>query len=432
MSIYMIIDGIATCLEAWMLVFLLQNEEVKGRKTRQIFLFLALVISVMLMTRLDSNLWLKVIVQIAIIVIVGRIVYSCSTVKLLFYGIIDILAIIVSSEVVIGVWNIYNEAVLSDNIIYEDFTLSLLVATKAFYFFIIMICKKITSKNKGDRTLKEIMPILCIGIPFMLVFECLNILLPKIQEETERVFYLISYAAILFAFIYILVFFENHLRMQKKAKEEELVLNELQLKHDYYERRREDEEEVREIYHDLKNHLLLLKDDDAVKAINHKIESYESYIETGHDFLDIIICEKIKLAQKRHIRMECDINFEEGSFIETLDVSTIFGNLVDNAIEAADKSNESEKYIFVKVQKEVNCMIIVIKNSMMGIYNDNVRTSKPNSSFHGYGLKNVKNALKKYNGELDIKRSDNEFMISIVLPIPVGKLGESEELNGKN
>jgi len=432
MSIYVIIDGAVTCLEILLFIFLLQNEEVKGRKTRQIFLFLVLAISIMIMTRLDLNFRLKVIVQLIIIVIVGRFVYSCSMIKLLFYGIIDILAIIFSEEVVIGIWNFYNRPVISDNIIYEDFIFSLVIVAKAFYFFIIMLCKKIMSKDKESRTIKELMPMLCIGIPFLLVFECLNIFLPKIQGETDRVFYLICCVAILFAFIYILVFFESHLRMQKKAQEEAFALQELQLKHDYYERKKEDEEKVREVYHDLKNHVLLLKDDDTVESITHKIESYESYIATGHDFLDIIICEKIKLAQIRNIRMECDIDFSAGSFVEALDVSTIFGNLVDNAIEAAEKVNELEKYIFVKVQKKVDFIIIAIKNSMAGTYDDDVGTSKSNSSFHGYGLKNVKNALKKYNGDLDIKVNDNEFMVSIVLPIPAGKFGEGEELNEKN
>lgn len=432
MSIYTIIDGIVTCFETGLLIFLLQNEEVKGRKVRQVFLFLVLVISVMIMTRLDLNLWLKSIILIVIITILGRFVYLCSLFKLLIYGIINIVIILFSGEIVLGIWNIYNRPVLSDNIIYEDFRLTLTIVSKAFHFFAFMICKKIISKDKGDRTIKGFMSVLCIGIPFLLVFECLNILLPKIQGKRERVFYVICCIAILFAFIYILAFFENHLRVQKKAQEEELALQELQLRHGYYERRKEDEEKVREVYHDLKYHVLLLKDDVAVKAIMHKIEGYKSYIATGNEILDIIVSEKIKLAQNRNIQMECDIDFSEGSFVEPLDVSTIFGNLMDNAIEAADKINESEKYIFIKVQKKVNFIIIAIKNSMAGIYNEDVKTSKSNSSFHGYGIKNVKNALKKYNGELDIRVSGNEFVISIALPIPSEGLGKSEELNEKN
>ncbi|MGL6202005.1 MAG: GHKL domain-containing protein [Lachnospiraceae bacterium] len=431
MSVYTVIDGVATCLEILALIFLLQNEEVKGEKTRQIFLFLVLVISLIIMTSLGLNVWVRTAIKLAFTVIVGIFIYLCSPFKLLFYGIIDLLAVILSEEVVIGIWNIYNNTILADNIIYDDFTLSLVIAMKAFYFFIIMLCKKVTSKTKGDRTIKELIPMLCVGIPFLLIFECLNIIMPQIHGETERVFYLICCAAILFAFVYILIFFENHLQMQKKAQKKELALYELQLRYGYYERKKEDEEKVREVYHDLKNHLLLLKDDSTVEYIAHKIEAYESYIETGNEFLDIIISEKVKLAQSRNIQIECDIDFSAGSFIQTLDVSTIFGNLIDNAIEAAEKVYESEKYIFINVEKKAQLIIIVIKNSMVGTFNYGTKTSKSNSSFHGYGLTNVNRAIRKYNGDLDINLNENEFRISIILPIPSGKLKEKEVQNEK-
>lgn len=422
--IYVIIDAAATCLDIGLFLFLLQNEEVKGRGIKQIVLFLVWVIAVIIMTQWDLTAWPKILIQILILVVIGKFVYRCSILKLSFYGILYVFALFLSEEVIIGIWNIYNRPMLADNIIYEDFIISLVIAMKAFYFLIIMILKKIVSKNKEERNFKEFVPILCIGIPFLLIMECLNILMPQIHGTTERVFYLLTCTAILFSFIYVLIFLQKYLKMERMAQAEKAALYELQVRYGYYEKRREDEERVRKIYHDLKNHLLLLKNDKAVTSITKKIESYESYIMTGNEFLDIIISEKIKMAQKSNIFVECDIDFRAGVFIEALDISTIFGNLIDNAIEAAEKVEESEKYMFIKVQKKEGFIIIVIKNSMQGIFLN--RTSKSNKTFHGYGLTNVKRAIKKYYGDINIDSNNKEFVISIVIPIPGDGIGEKE------
>lgn len=60
---------------------------------------------------------------------------------------------------------------------------------------------------------------------------------------------------------------------------------------------------------------------------------------------------------------------------------------------------------------------IVIKNSMNG-YNSDLKTTKKDRGFHGYGLGNVRKALENYNGELFIKSEEKEFLLSVIIPIP--------------
>jgi len=280
-----------------------------------------------------------------------------------------------------------------------------------------MLFKKITSKDKERRTLKEIIPILCIGIPFLLVFECLNLDMQLNETIEMKSFRVLTSTAILLAFIYILIFFEKHLAVQKKAQEEAMALQEMQLKYEYYARRKEDEEKVREIYHDLKNHLLFMQDNELTQKIVKKIENYESYIDTGNEFLDIILSEKIEDARHKDIKIECKVDFRSGDFIQPLDISTIFGNLLDNAIEAAEKIEEEERYIFVNAGQKEKLLLIVIRNSMSGIYDKHTKSSKTNNSFHGYGLTNVKKAVRKYNGECSIQSEDREFIVSVLLPV---------------
>ncbi|WP_314062558.1 GHKL domain-containing protein [uncultured Vagococcus sp.] len=417
MMINTIVDSVVTVIETWMLFYLLQNEQLKGGKGRQAVLFGALVIGSITMTRLDFPIWPKFFFIIITIVTLGQFIYRCSVLKLFSYGIVYCAVLTFSSEIPFAIWNIFNKPVVADNMIYEDFVPSILLVYLGLFFFSMTLLRKLTNKEKDQETMKELMPILCVSIPFLLVMECLFILMPQIKNQSGRVIYLVCSVAILFAYIYILFFLDRYTRLQRKTTEEEVVRYEQELKADYYERRKSDEENVRGIYHDLKNHLLLLKDDATAETIRKKIEGYESYVATGHEFLDIIMSEKVRLAQEKGIRMECDIEFQGGQFIESLDISTIFGNLLDNAIEAAAKVEESEKFLFISTQRRCHLLIIVIRNSMLEIKEPIQKTSKLNRTFHGYGLANVKRALKKYQGYLDIEQEEKVFKINIVLPI---------------
>lgn len=418
MTINAIIDGLATCFETFLLLYLLQDQKQRGSKYRQILFFLVQVLMVVIMTRLDFPPWPKILYGIVSVTILGStFVYNISIFRLLFYSIVYEVVLIFSNELAVGVWNIFNDPSIEDNLIYEDFIPQILFMYLAFFIVSIIISRKIINRNRQPGNMKELIPILCVSVPFLLVLECLFLLLPHLTSMNARIFYMICCAAILFAFIYILLFLERYTFLQKKMKEEEIISYESQLKADYYEQRKEDEEKIREVYHDLKNHLLLVNDEPSAKEILGKIESYESYMITGNEFLDIVISEKIKLAQKRGVRVECEIDFHSGSFMETLDISTIFGNLLDNAIEAAEKVTESEKYVHISVKRRAQMIIIVIKNTMVGTFEESIKTSKVNKTFHGYGLRNVRAALKKYEGYLDIVQDGTEFSASVIVPI---------------
>ena len=109
--------------------------------------------------------------------------------------------------------------------------------------------------------------------------------------------------------------------------------------------------------------------------------------------MDIILADKIELAWKQKVKIECNIDFRAGNFLEPLDISTIFGNLLDNAIEATAKLHESEKIIFFKIECREGLLIIVIKNHInpgLNIEKNILSTNKENKQYHGFGIPNVK------------------------------------------
>lgn len=139
-------------------------------------------------------------------------------------------------------------------------------------------------------------------------------------------------------------------------------------------------------------------------------------IGTGNRYLDIILRDKRTKAEQSGIYFEDDIDFQRGGFVEAVDISTIFGNLLDNAIEACELIDENGKrFIQVTAKQKNSLLVISVKNSISDIPVDKDRKNKKIIS--GYGLLNVENAVHKYEGEISAVKEEEVFNVNIVLPI---------------
>ncbi len=203
-------------------------------------------------------------------------------------------------------------------------------------------------------------------------------------------------------------------------------VQELEMQRNYYKDRIRDEERVRSVYHDMKNHLLLLQAQTengqevqkSIQELKDQIQEYENYHHTGNEFLDIIIRDKAKAAQEKKIDFSAVITFEAGSFIEPLDISTIFGNALDNAIEASEKLSEDMRLITVRANRVRNMLVIIIENNTTPALPETKGTTKKDAFAHGFGLPNLKNAVEKYDGQCSTKLENGMFALKIVIPIP--------------
>lgn len=201
---------------------------------------------------------------------------------------------------------------------------------------------------------------------------------------------------------------------------------ELEMQRNYYKDRIRDEERVRSAYHDMKNHLLLLQAQagngqevqKSIQELKDQIQEYENYHHTGNEFLDIIIRDKAKAAQERKIDFSAVISFEAGFFIEPLDISTIFGNALDNAIEASEKLPEDMRLVTVRANRVRNILIIIVENNTASTSIETTGTTKKDTFAHGFGLSNLKNAVEKYDGQCSTKLENGTFTLKIAIPIP--------------
>lgn len=187
-------------------------------------------------------------------------------------------------------------------------------------------------------------------------------------------------------------------------------------------------EELREFKHDLKNYLLPLQEametmpqSEMAKVwekINQKIEDVQTLIQTGNSYVDSMINTKITLARSEKVDVKCTI-LSKMEGINDLEFCSVFGNLMDNAIEAERKVIE-KKEIIIFVEEKMGYLRLEIQNKIeKSVLNENssLNTTKKDTSSHGIGHKSIKRTMQKVGGALKYYETGDLFCAEAVFPI---------------
>lgn len=226
-------------------------------------------------------------------------------------------------------------------------------------------------------------------------------------------------------FAVVFLYLKNNYYLREQSQRDKMQIAQLRQQFNYYQDKLKDEERVRSIYHDLKNHLLVLESrqnyletQQMVERLRSQIADYEDYVHTGNEFLDIILKDKAAKAREKQIDFSATVDFSRISFMEPLDISTIFGNAIDNAIEASEKLPENQRLITVKAERVRDMLIITIENNVIPEISFTQRTTKQDHFLHGYGIPNIKNAVENYGGQCSFQQTKQTFLLKILIPIP--------------
>lgn len=177
--------------------------------------------------------------------------------------------------------------------------------------------------------------------------------------------------------------------------------------------------------HDMKHqisHITSTTDPDAIRELEQIISVYDSSLQTGNEILDVCLMEKKLLCEKNSIKLDCIANGQCLSFMQPSDLFSLFGNALDNAMEAVCKLDDVEKrIIFVSVREELGMAIIHVENNYTGelIMADGIpRTSKDDEFYHGYGVKSIRMVVEKYDGNMALLPQNGIFNLNITIPVP--------------
>ena len=179
--------------------------------------------------------------------------------------------------------------------------------------------------------------------------------------------------------------------------------------------------------HDLKHQLTEYAkngklDSELLGELENVINIYDSTIKTGNEALDLILSEKSLICQKKDIKLTCLADCSKLNFINKTDLYSLFGNLIDNAMEAVYKIQDVDKRHINLVVKNVNSFVSI---SIDNYYEGNIvlldnglpKTTKEDKDYHGYGMKSIQLIVNKYDGDLNISLDNNVFSLFIMFPI---------------
>ena len=177
--------------------------------------------------------------------------------------------------------------------------------------------------------------------------------------------------------------------------------------------------------HDLKHLFNKLEgklNDADLEKLKDAVQFYDNSIRTGNEILDVVLCEKLTVCASRNIRLTCMADGSNMNFLTAAQIYSLFGNIIDNAIEAVSAIEEQDKRIIALTVKNKNGKIeIDVSNFFKGervMTNGLPQTVKDDPSRHGYGLKSIGYIVKQKGGDMKISMQNERFSLCIAIPVP--------------
>lgn len=176
--------------------------------------------------------------------------------------------------------------------------------------------------------------------------------------------------------------------------------------------------------HDLKNQIAMLGSripKEEIEELNHTISIYDTTAKTGNEALDVLLAEKLLLCENKSIHFDYMADGESLSVLKPSDIYSLFGNAIDNAIEAADKVEDpSRRHIGMKVRTDKGMLMIHFENCYNGILSfdsDLPKTTKQDKRYHGFGMKSIKLITEQYGGYMKVNAGEDLFTLNILIPL---------------
>lgn len=226
------------------------------------------------------------------------------------------------------------------------------------------------------------------------------------------------------------VLFERYLFSRARQTQEHLAMLASRYRYQNAQTKARAEADLHRLHHDLKNHLLALKNlaghdqniQDYIQELLSEVTPYEFLVSTGNTLLDGLLSEKLRSAEGTGIDLNIQVDFHRGNFVQDMDVCAIFGNALDNALEASSKVRDPElRNIMVRCSCSGEALILTVRNYYEGelLQREGRVLSQKQGAGHGIGLSSIRRSAERYGGTV-LTETDayHNFILTVLLPLP--------------
>ncbi len=292
----------------------------------------------------------------------------------------------------------------------------------------------IPAQRNLNVTTKELISVLATGVGAFIMSNISFVTTQTPFSATENMLYvrtLVDFGGML------MLMTEMGRRNEMAAKSDNDAINMLfQKQYEQYKLAIDNSEALRKEMHDMKHYVLALKNEDdptkraeVLNDMEQALAIQESFMNTGNRVLDVILTTKSLQCQKKDITLNAMIDGDILAGIHVKDICSLFGNVIDNAIEATQMIEEKEKRLITLSVRSRNKFIIIecenysdpasvrLKKNQRRIFgSDNLpKTTKRDNVKHGYGLKSIAQVAEKYGGAMNCSYEDGWFKVKVLL-----------------
>lgn len=350
--------------------------------------------------------------------------------KLVWVAIIQLLGML--TETIVGYIFIFADLGFSSTKILGSFIsktilLMILIGLKVFHY----------SRLKRDIPFTYWCIVFAIPLGSIFVLNTLFSMCEMSNDKNMTISALLSSAFIMAVNFVVLHIYENLSDRLEITKQQIIFNKQMELCHNQIQEREESNLNIRNIKHDMENHLVCIREymerEDwhyAKKYIEDLLNCKDnfkmnSHIESGNIVIDALLNYKNHIMKKQGIEMKTHIEVPYNFHFNDADICMILGNCLDNSIDAVSKIDDTKhKIVKVEIIYRKNSLLLLISNPYVGTLkkdmDGNFVTTKPDAENHGIGLNSVRKAAKKYDGLVKISTENNVFTVQILL-YPVGK-----------
>lgn len=293
-------------------------------------------------------------------------------------------------------------------------------------FIIVSICEKIINRIYRDKEISQIMPYQ--GMVLIVIPLCsLGILYSAEGNGYDKNLTSVITVCVLIINVAISYFYqileENYLRKIRNVELEEQIRaysNELNII-------TESQNKVKSLKHDMHHHLIEIeglvnhhKLDEVKSYLNQiktALDNQSEYVSSGNMEIDSLLNYLLQKAHDKLEKVDVEIAIPENIDINTFKLNVILGNLIENAIQA---SEESENKIFsIVIKEDKGVLFLTIKNSYKAVMKEGNTfiTTKSDKTSHGIGLKNAERIITEADGNMDVIVEDDLFIVNVILYI---------------
>lgn len=344
----------------------------------------------------------------------------CSEMSVIASGYCTVRAFILAELAASLEWQIYL-AVFYKHGFEENWISVVCLCVVYIVFFIIMYRIENGQQNRRDNLpvdMKELFPTIFIGIA---VFFASNMGFITFHAKLDNdAWYQIYKTRTLVDLAGTILMYAHHMQRSilHMRREYDAIQNVLQNQYIQYQRSKESIDLINRKYHDLKHQIAVLRaetDSSRREAYLDKMENeirdYEAQNKTGNSVLDTVLTSKSLYCTENQIQFTCIADGKLLSGMDAMDICTIFGNALDNAIECElCIPDEEKRMIQMSLVSKKKFVVIRVENYFEGelLFEEGLPvTTKENTDYHGYGIKSIRYTVEKYGGNVSVNTHDN-------------------------